>query len=174
VKISAVIPTKGDVDLQPILSGLPADEVIVVNAPGRGLYARYEAIEQAKHDVIYTQDDDCLVDASAVVAEYEPGAVTCNMPSWKRPEYPDGIALVGWGAVFHRNMVKVFGRYLSRFPADDLFLREADRVFTKLNRCKLIDVPFSHLPHAHAADRLGANGGNLNYLTRIRVRLNQC
>lgn len=171
MKYSAVIVTRGDVDLGPCLSGLDADEIIIRRGH-LGVWERFEAAAAAKHEVIYTQDDDCVVEAAQVMAHYDPSVVVCNMPGWKRYEYPDGIALIGWGAVFHRSALEVFERYRQKFPADDaVFRREADRVFTGLNSCKLIDVPFTNLPCAYGKDRLAARPEHSGNLIEIRKRI---
>lgn len=92
MNVSAVIPTRGDVDLSPILTSLPKEwEVLVWDngeqtcwvyeggeprdefseaVPGSDLavYGRYAAIEYASHDPVYTQDDDVIVsDPQAIV-----------------------------------------------------------------------------------------------------------
>ena len=153
MKVSAIVVTRGDVDLAECLPKIKADEMVTPRGR-RGVWARWEAAAHVKHDVIYVQDDDAVVDFRGVVEAYDPSAVVCNMPMGHRPNYPDGIALVGWGTVFHRSMLSAFDRYKERFPMDKLFRREADRVFTGLNPCKLIEVPFRHLPVAFGSDRM--------------------
>jgi hypothetical protein len=173
MNISAVIVTRGDVDLAPALSSIDADEIIIRRGHG-GVWERWEAALEAKHDVIYTQDDDAVVDFPAVIAAYDPDRVACNMPLDRRPGYPDGIALVGWGAVFQRRAVsEAFARYRAFFPDDFLFRREADRVFTGLNPLKLIDVPFEHLPVAFGKDRMGTQREHGECLRAIRQRIYQ-
>lgn len=170
--VTAVIPTRGDVDVSAIASGLPVSEVIVQASLG-GLWGRYIGAWKASHEIVYTQDDDCEVDAQEVIDAYEPGVVVCNMPVAKRAEYPDGIALVGWGAVFDRSLVlRAFSRY--RLDIDSLFMRECDRVFTGLSALKLVDVPVRHLPHAHGPGRMGREGRHLADLAEIRERIRLC
>lgn len=164
--ISAVIVTRGDVDLGPCLSSIVADEVIIRRGQG-GVWPRWAAALHAKHDVIYVQDDDCVVDFAAVIAAYDPAVVTCNMLTSHRSDYPDGVALVGWGAVFHRSMLNVF----EGWEIDDLFWREADRVFTGLNPLRLIDLGVTHLPHAHGAERMGREARHGADLAEIRRRI---
>lgn len=181
IKASAVLVTRGDVDLTPILASLPLasrslDDVVVWDNSKRQdlkVYGRYAAIREAKHSIIYTQDDDCLVDSAEVIAAYESGRVVSNMPAEKRSEYatlaPE-IALLGWGACFDRDALSVFDRYIAEFGCDELFLRECDRIFTALNPTKPIDVPFSHLPHA-AVNRMGNEPRHLKDLSEIRRRI---
>jgi len=170
--VTAVIPTRGDVAVSGIAGRLPVAEVIL-KVSWSGLWGRYEAALAAANTIIYTQDDDCEVDAQAVIDAYEPGVVVCNMPIAKRSEYPDGIALVGWGAVFDQSLIRwAFSRY--RLAIDDLFRRECDRVFTGLCPLKLIDVPFRHLPYAHDPDRMGCEARHLADLEAIRRRIRLC
>lgn len=82
VNVSAIIVTRGDVDLAPILDSLPADweRVVWDNGAGHvtvdgaivvsldrawpgdvGVYGRYAAIEAAEGELIYVQDDDVVV-----------------------------------------------------------------------------------------------------------------
>lgn len=164
--VSAVIVTRGDVALGPVIDGIDVDEIIIRRGNG-GVWERWEAAMGARNDIVYTQDDDCVVDSAAVIAAYEPGRVTCNMPAWKRYEYPDGIALVGWGAVFDRSAVEL----LFRWERDEVFRRECDRVFTGMNQLKLIDVPFTNLPYAEGKDRMGAERRHGDDLREIRRRI---
>lgn len=92
MNVSAIIVTRGDVPLGPILESLPpAWEKIVWNNAGwcsrwlpvghyeklanvedEGVYGRYAAIDYATSDVIYVQDDDVIVsDPRAIVRCWE-------------------------------------------------------------------------------------------------------
>src|SRR4051794_10449124 len=110
--VSAVLITRGDVSLFPVIASLPFEDLVIARGGKRVMYDRYLAIRAAKHDLIYTQDDDRIVTITALLEHYEPGKVLCNMPIKKRAEYPDGIALVGWGSIFHKDSVKALDRYL--------------------------------------------------------------
>lgn len=177
MRISAVLVTRGDVDLSPVLATLTHfDEVIVHdNSEDQDfkVYGRYRAAKQARNSTVYTQDDDATTSPELVAHEYRPGHITANMPPDRRDFYGDGIALIGWGSVFDKDLTSCFTKYFKRWPMDDLFLREADRVFTGLNRLKLIDVPFQHLPCAHGSDRMGAETRHLADLYEIRQRIYQ-
>jgi hypothetical protein len=90
VSVSAIIVTRGDVDLGPVLDSLPTEWEIVTwnngegycrvlgpipgplgsqrDVPDLSVYGRYAAIEYASHDLIYVQDDDVIVsDPRAIV-----------------------------------------------------------------------------------------------------------
>jgi len=137
------------------------------------VFERYLCLEFRSYSMpVYTQDDDCVVHTVDTIAtHYTPGVVTCNLPPYRRAEYSDGISLVGWGAIFDRNLTSVFNLYFKHYPLDDLFLTECDRVFTGLNKVKLIDVPFTHLPNAESPDRLHKRPDHWERLKEIRSRI---
>lgn len=93
MNVSAIIVTRGDVDLTPILSLLPEEWEVLIWDNGRkellrlqdrnvlerhslpvqdlSVYGRYAAIQYASHDLIYVQDDDVLVSRpQAIVDEW--------------------------------------------------------------------------------------------------------
>jgi hypothetical protein len=98
VNVSAIIVTRGNVDLTPILNSLPPEWEIVIWDNERGMvsrytrhrdqylveaadgdplpdlavYGRYAAIQYATHDLIYVQDDDVIVsDPQAIVDAWD-------------------------------------------------------------------------------------------------------
>jgi hypothetical protein len=154
MKVSAIIVSRGNVDLRPVLGSLPEEweqvvwnnsgasdggATVAVRSPGRSrrgsfdrcddvgadlsVYGRYAAIEHASGDVIFCQDDDCIVsDPRAIVDEYvalapiataHPVSVVCNMPEpWRSNPFYTEHALVGFGAAFHRDApARAFARY---------------------------------------------------------------
>jgi hypothetical protein len=130
-----------------------------------GVYGRYQAIERCARPVIYVQDDDCLVDDAAIallLAAYEPGMIVANMPESRWDDYPDSC-LVGWGAVFDRDLPdQAFIRFGASDAAgadeflgmpDDFFHRTCDVVFTTLTPHRKIDAGFFHLPWAEDPER---------------------
>lgn len=176
--VSAVVVTAGDSDLGPVLASLRAFGEVIVwdNSERKNLkvYGRYAALAETTHSIIYTQDDDCITDARAIVAEYEPGKVVCNMPAAKREEYrtlAPRAGLVGWGSCFDRELAGALDLYLERFEKDELFLRECDRVFTELNPIKFVDVPYKNLPCAYFASRMGNERRHLGDLAEITRRV---
>jgi hypothetical protein len=162
VNVSAVIVTRGDVDLSEILDSLPRawEKVVYDNSRRQDLavYGRYAAIAECEHDRIFVQDDDCIIDA-AVAAAYEPGRLVANMPVGRWPDYPDST-LVGWGAIFDRDLPQQAFERLQRpsptlLPAPlgllehfPFFQRACDVVFSALTPRTIVDVGFRHLPWA--------------------------
>jgi hypothetical protein len=186
--VSAIIVTRGDVDLTEILASLPDDwEKIVwdnglgrcinwttkqihIGCGDRAVYGRYAAIEYASGDLIFVQDDDCVIEnAQEIVYESDSGGsaygqLVCNLPKSRWPEFPDSC-LVGWGSAFHRDLPNIaLGRFAWYYGVDNvlralaeqpgLFLRECDIVFTTLTPHVKIDVGFRHLPWAEGPGRM--------------------
>lgn len=209
MNVSAIIVTRGDQDLIDILKSL--DEVPVISETivwdnGAGtvtirqrnltadhfqvglgdlaVYGRYEAIGWASNEVVFVQDDDCIVDAAAAIAAYEPGILAANMPQEFRPFYPDSC-LVGFGAVFDDDLPDLaFGGKWSDpdilSAADfagappDFFNRTCDVVFTTLTPRKLVDVPCRNLPWATGRDRMyrqPEHVGERNRMLRLARRV---
>lgn len=181
-KISAIILTRGGYPIDDIVASLHGFEQIIVadnskSGLDRKVYLRWIAARQARHEIIYVQDDDCIVDAKALVEKYNElmSPMVCNMPKDRRDEYarrPGHISLVGWGAVFNRFPVNAnIDRYRRFFPQDELFDRECDRVVTYLTPHIDVEVKFEHLPRAHGNDRMGREARHGDDLTEICARL---
>ena len=214
MNVCAIIVTRGDQDLTPILDSLPLEwERIVwnngmkaawidaggddhrwVDGSDLSVYGRYAAIEHTAAELIYVQDDDCLVsDPLAIVNAWEyvalelgeidrtgtRGHVVCNMPQEFRHEFYEEHALVGFGAAFHRDAPDLaFTRFgLSSHSAGSVawgagvdqgfFDRTCDIVFTALTPRVLVDVPKEDMPWAHYETRLWKQPGHQAERTRM-------
>jgi hypothetical protein len=181
--VSAVVVTRGDVSLDEILESLAPvgfHEIYVwanhhpkqwpkelavgmrihVAANDLAVYGRYASIRYCRSEFIYVQDDDCIVPAAKLVdlaARYDlASTIVANMPESRWGDYPDSC-LVGWGAVFHRDLPQdAFRRFQGAFPSVDHFgefERECDVVFTVLTDCVKADLGFTHLPWAEDPER---------------------
>jgi hypothetical protein len=160
MKVSAVIPTRGDVDLSPILETLDwCDDVVVWNNAKQddlGIYGRYAAINHAEHQIVVTQDDDVLVTCwEDILAAYQPGVLTVNYPE------PWDIPWVARGAIFDRDLPeKAFQRYDEAFARDHYFTHYAcDGVFALLTETKVIDFGSEDLPHGLDVGRISTSPG---------------
>jgi len=153
--VSAVIVTRGDVDLEPSLAPIRdagVDDIVIWNNATRPedlqVAGRYEAIAETRHDLIYSQDDDCIVPVDELLAAYEDGLLV-NVPPGEQP-------WLAWGALFDRSLPnKAFQRYGAAYDFDDaLFCRWADVVFAHLNGWRTIDLGHQDLPWATAPNRM--------------------
>jgi hypothetical protein len=147
VKVSACLITRGDVDLEPILATLPYDEVLIWG-PERderpGTYGRYQLMAEARHDVVYTQDDDCIFHLHDYLAKsfggYETTAVYGHGPN---PDGLEDVALVHGGALINRvACLFSFDRYLKMWPQDEGFYREADMIAGTLTPSVQVHLPY--------------------------------
>ncbi len=162
MKVSACLVTRGNVPMQPIMSSLAgiADEIDVWDnsfEQNEGVFGRYLSIERASHEVVFVQDDDCLLPSEsirAILSAYEPGRIVANMPDEFRKNYTDSC-LIGFGAVFDRDLPE---KAFARFGAGGR--KRPDVVFTTLTPFTLVDVPFEHLPYAFADDRMYRQRGH--------------
>lgn len=196
MNVSAIIVTRGDVDMGPIFDSLWETgfrNIIVWDNSGErstidpylhfvggedlAVYGRYAAIKYARHDLIYVQDDDCVVsDPKAIVDAWLDHPwddfVVCNMPQEFRHSFYEEHALVGFGACFHRDAPeRAFQRWgaatMKRGGAlegrttfvdegrwSPFFLRTCDIVFTALTPRALVDVPVQNLPWAVSENRM--------------------
>ena len=181
-KMTAIVLTRGGYPVDDIVDSLHGFEQIIVadnskRNRDRKVYLRWLAAAAARNSTIYVQDDDCIVDAKALVHQYAEhmAPMVCNMPKDRRAEYarrPGHISLVGWGAVFNRFLLAPnLAKYLERYPEDELFDRECDRVVTYLTPHIDVEVKFEHLPRAHGDDRMGREARHGDDLAEICRRL---
>lgn len=171
MSVSACVVTRGDVDLSPVLESLllaGIEETIVWDNSRTdqdlAVYGRYAAIDHARGDLIYVQDDDCVLPPSSIEeivwqsdsgsAEY--GRLVCNMPANFRHAFYERHALVGFGACFHRDAPERAFARLHEYgsPLGDFFHRTCDIVFTSLTPYAMVDVPYENLPWADAPNRM--------------------
>jgi len=166
--VSAVLVTRGDVDLEPILATLPFDDVVIWNnsekAEDARCYGRFLGIVEAKHEIIYFQDDDIIFrEHRALLNHYLPDRITTNMPSpwYEQSGYDEmGCALVGAGSLVPRDLPwPAFGRYLAEYPYDEQFLTYCDFVHGILTPSQRYDFGYTILPHASAPNRIYTQPG---------------
>lgn len=118
------------------------DEIIIwKNSPGNNKmsYGTYLATKWAKNDIIYVQDDDCIVENIREIyatfdGEHLSNAITrLRMRDYGRQKNNEPYStLVGWGAFFKREWTKVLDKYIEKYGEDELLYREAGRIFTML------------------------------------------
>lgn len=165
--VTAVIVTRGDVDLGPILATLPYGDTLVWNdqeCGSRGCYGRYVAARLATTPLVYFQDDDLIFTAhDELMAAYEPGRLVVNMPSpWYEICGYDklGQALVGAGSICDLGLWDdAIDRYLAEYPQDDLFLDYCDVVVGILTPHTRLDLGYKVLPYASESGRIGTLPG---------------
>ena len=107
---------------------------VFITTQSPSVYQRYLLAAQAKNDIIYVQDDDCLVDYNELFTHYDGRLTNCMTQHHFNAYAGSDCTLVGWGCFFHKDALKVFDRYIERYGVDAHLLRDADRIFTVLNQ----------------------------------------
>jgi len=162
--VSAVIVTRGDIDLSPVLDSLPYPDVVVWNNSARNredlkTYGRYAALPECANDVVFFQDDDIvLLDHDALLSAYEPGVIVANMSDgwWQNRDLHDSV-FVGAGAILDRSIPRrAFEKYDSMFPRDEVFFLYPEAMVTIPSRIKRVDLPLEVLPWGYAPNRMNA------------------
>lgn len=169
-QVSAVIVTRGDVDLTPVLDSLIFDDVVVYDGskacPDLRLWGRTMASIRAKKQIIYSQDDDIIHSAEnqlRIIGAYEPDVLTgCMWGEWSDGAKAQGIedgyddlVFAGSGSVCDAHVPwDAAHRYLTHEPEDDFFRLWADTIIGIIAPTKQLDIRFDALPHAEAANRI--------------------
>lgn len=120
---------------------------VIIKTESPSVFERFLQAERASNDIIYVQDDDCIVDYKALWRYYD-GTLTNTMTQHHFNAYKDiGATLVGWGCFFPKSMLSVFHKYIDKYGQDFHLFREADRIFTVLNQPhNTIIMPHEDLP----------------------------
>jgi hypothetical protein len=160
------IVTRGDVDLAEIQAALEplGWPTIVYDNSQETDYAvagRYAAVNWADTDLVYVQDDDCVLEADAaraILEAWKPGAIAANMPAPFRHAFYADHCLVGFGAVFERKLsAYILARAYAACPDRDTRTldRTCDIAFTYLAPERiLVDVPYRNLAWSDAPNRM--------------------
>lgn len=172
--ITAVIATRGDVDLTRILETLPYDEIIVFRSQ-LGCFGRYLALRRARNETVYLQDDDLIFTRHANLLElHRPGRITANMPS---PWYENAgynfeqSVQVGAGSLLERDLPwPALQRYLEHWPADDDFHVYCDDIVGILTPSFRVDLGYEVLPVASAPNRIWTQPGAAERRRKVALR----
>lgn len=168
---TAILITKDKEYPKEVLDSLPDFDEVIVETECPSILRRYELALKAKNDIIYVQDDDCIVDVEALRSLYK-GRITNAISPQHYNFYKDtGVTLIGWGAFFPKKMIN-FDPYLDVYGVSPLFLTQADRVFTYLNQpFNSVIMDINHLPSATADDRMSTTAGHWENLNQINRQL---
>jgi len=114
---------------------------VIQSADNQRCYGRFLCAAHARNSLIYVQDDDVLNhDIAGLYHRFlsDPTRITHALsgPHWKqrfRHMHGDAhVALLGWGAIFHKDWLSILDRLPPSIRQDTVFLREADKFFTML------------------------------------------
>ena len=104
-------------------------------------YGRFLCAQQARHPIIFTQDDDCIVHNIPELYEAFLASPDRIAHGLKHPHLfantencfgKAQMSLVGWGAFFQKDWCRVLELYKDEYGVDELLIRKADRIFSLL------------------------------------------
>jgi hypothetical protein len=162
VKISACLVTRNaeEANLGPILETIPYDDVVIWDNSERLMdfktFGRYVVTNEARHDVIYFQDDDTIFrDFEALEDCYAPGRLTAVYGHGENPDGYEDTAIFPGGALVDKALINpVFDCYLEHFPMDNDFFYYCDFVFGTLVPHQQVHLPFEIRDLAYNGARL--------------------
>lgn len=144
--VSAVIVTRGDVDLTPVIDSIPYAEIVIWDNSRREdlkTFGRYAAIEETTRPVIFFVDDDIrFTGHDELMAEYEPGVILANMsPGWVNGRDLHDSVFVGAGALLDRDVpARAFTKYDTLFPRDEVFYLYPEAMVSIPSRIKRVNL----------------------------------
>ena len=160
-KITAVLITREDAWPKDVPLNFDFDELLVeTRCPN--VRRRFELAQQAKHEHIYVQDDDNVIDIKALYEHYDDEHLTNVMiPGIHETYEPTGVTLLGYGAFFPKSLIN-FSRWERTHGEVDAM--EADRIFTFLAQPHR--VVFQDVKQIRRAEKMCERQGH--YETRQR------
>lgn len=146
---------------------------ILVKTESPSVYQRYLMSKEASNDIIYVQDDDCMVNYQNLFKHYD-GRITNAITLPFKSKYDEmGCTLVGWGCYFPKKMIEAFDEYIARYGEDAHLLREADRIFTYLNKpYNTIIMPHEDLPQGE--DRMSSPNNYAEHMKSAYEAIKKC
>lgn len=137
-------------------------------------YARYTCAQRSANDIIYTQDDDCVVENLGEIYEKfvsDPERITHSGTDYYERDIPNNIfgstqmSMAGWGSFFNKNWISVLEWYISKYGKDYCFYRETDRIFSILQGKHSNFVPgrIREFPNAHTEMALSEQSDHITY-----------
>lgn len=171
---TAVIVTRGDVDLEPALSGIPPQWPLVVwdnslREKDLKVYGHFAALAEVDSEYVYMQDDDAVCPARGVLAAWDEAAhgdlILLNEADGETP-------WISWGAIFRRDLpAAAIDRYVAAYGMSDDVLLWCDMIFSTLTPWANVDLigQVQHLPHARAENRMCMRADHYAEQGRVRT-----
>jgi hypothetical protein len=175
--ISACLVTRGDVPMDTLLNSLPFDDVVLWDNSVRedlGCYGRFAAVEEAKEEWIYVQDDDLLVPIPALVKAHRRHRLSLKPLSIQKVvanvRTEEEQRFLGCGAIFHRDWLDVFQRYWDAYGVTDDHLLDCDTIFLYQNPYLRHWLGYLDFPWQTAPNSLYLQPGRYEQRDAVRER----
>jgi hypothetical protein len=154
---TAVIVTRGDVDLRPALEAIPKEWPRVIwdnskRSEDLKVYGHFAALAEVQTEYVYMQDDDAVCPAAALLEHWDEGLhgdkILLN-------EADDQTPWISWGAIFHRDLpAPAIQRYVDAYGMGDDVLLWCDMIFSTLTPWVNVDLGWKNLAWARADNRM--------------------
>ena len=133
---------------------------------------RYLGALQAKTDIIYFQDDDCIIkNAEEIISQFDGTQIISGMRDTAIERYKDkSDTLMGWGSVINKSWIGSLNRYIDRYGIDDVLLREPDRIFTSMRPYKVVHSEIQDFPSCRSREALYMQKDHEAYADKARKR----
>ncbi len=134
---TVVIPTRGDVDLAPVLASLPSEWPVVIwdnsqRDQDLRVFGRYAALAEVETEYVYTQDDDAVCPAQLIADAFDPAVDQDRIVLNERDGYTPWVAS---GAIFRRDLpAAAIERFIARYGMGDDVLWWADVIVAALTQ----------------------------------------
>jgi hypothetical protein len=168
--VTAVIVTRGDVPLEPVLESLIFPNVVVWDNSAEDqdqmTYGRLLGALRANTEIIYSQDDDIVhspENQASILAAYSKGhLVGCMWKDWSDGARRQGIengyddlVFPGSGSISHRVLwTDAHARYLQRYPHDDFFRMWSDTIIGVISPTVQLPLAFAELDWGNNDNRM--------------------
>lgn len=154
---TAVLVTRGDVDLTPVLDSLPAEWPRIVwdnscRTTDLKVYGHFAALDEIETEYAFCQDDDAICPAAELLA------------AWDESKHADKILLneadgetpwISWGGIFHKALpAAAIGKFVAAYGMSDDVLLWCDLIFSELTPWVNVDLGWENLPHFRAQNRM--------------------
>jgi hypothetical protein len=168
--VTAVIVTRGDVPLDPVIDSLIFPNVVIwnnsVEERDQMTYGRLLGALRADTEVIYSQDDDIVHSVEnqvQILSAYSKGQlVGCMWKDWSDgarkqgiPGGYDDLVFPGSGSISHRVLwTDAHARYLQKYPHDDFFRMWSDTIIGVISPTVQLPLRFEELDWGNNENRM--------------------
>ena len=143
-------------------------------------YGRFTNSLRAKNDIIYSQDDDCIVHNVQGIydkfMEDQTKIAYSGIEGYENKIETYGnkqLALLGWGSIFSKDMIGVLDKYIQIYGKDECFIRESDRIFTLLQN-KHHNFVAGGITHLQGKDNLDALCQQSDHVSSKNIAIERC
>ncbi len=171
--VTAVLVTRGDIDLSPVLDSLPDKWPVVIwdnseRPVDLKVYGHFGALAEVETEFVYMQDDDAICPAAELRKAWMVGGATFH-GRYLYNEKGEETPWISWGGIFHRDLPwPAIDRFVSRYGWSDDVLLWCDLIFGCLTPSCNIDLGWENLPHFRAENRMVMQPGHYAEQGRIR------